>query len=54
MYTIHFYMNETFALNRAQFPAACFPLNVIIFGDITINSCGDDYSYTERIMISGK
>lgn len=47
-------MNETFALNRAQFPAACFPLNVIIFGDITINSCGDDYSYTERIMISGK
>ena len=41
MYKRYFYKNKTFALNRAQFPAACFLLNIVIFCDITINSYGD-------------
>ena len=52
MYKRYFYKNKTFALNRAQFPAACFLLNILIFCDITINSYGDDLSYTGRIIIS--
>lgn len=54
MYHIYFYKKQVFALNRAQRPAVCFPLQVIIFCDITINSCGDDYGDTEKIMIPGK
>ena len=54
MHKRYFYNNKTFALNRAQFPAIYFPLNIIIFRDITINSYGDGASYTQRIIISGK
>lgn len=52
--TYIFHREEIFAPNRAQFPAAFFPHNIIIFCDITINSRGDDYSNTGRIIIWGK